>query len=104
MRTGGSVSYIAQSQTPDEVRSQLHSLGVAVEELEQKDRLWITDLYAASVGRKSKEKFAPESLKVDDMSLWIAQEAMAGRTSNLKQPSTASLISSLTRQATPLRI
>jgi KaiC/GvpD/RAD55 family RecA-like ATPase len=77
LRTGGSVSYIAHSQSPDEVRSQLHSLGVAVEELEQKDRIWITDLYTASVGRKSREKFAPESLKVADMSIWIAREAMA---------------------------
>ena len=77
LRTGGSVSYIAHSQSPDDVRSQLRSLGVDIEELEQKDRLWITDLYTASLGRKSKEKFAPESLKVADVSLWIAKEAMA---------------------------
>jgi KaiC/GvpD/RAD55 family RecA-like ATPase len=77
LRTGGSVSYIAHSQSPDDVRSQLRSHGVVIEELEQKDRLWITDLYTASLGRKSKEKFAPESLKVADVSLWIAKEAMA---------------------------
>ena len=77
LKTGGSVSYIAHSQSPDDVRSQLRSLGLAVEELEQKDRLWITDLYSASLGRKSKERFAPESLKVADVSLWIAKEAMA---------------------------
>jgi len=77
LRTGGNISYIAQSQSPDEIRSQLRSLGLPVEELEQKDRLWITDLYAASVGQKSKEKFFPESLKVADLSLWIAREAMA---------------------------
>jgi KaiC/GvpD/RAD55 family RecA-like ATPase len=76
LRTGGSVSYIAQSQSPDDVRSQLRQLGAGVEELEQKDRLWITDLYTASVGQKSKEKYAPESLKVADMSIWIAREAM----------------------------
>jgi KaiC/GvpD/RAD55 family RecA-like ATPase len=52
-------------------------LGLAVEELESKDRFWVSDLYSASVGRKSKEKFFPESLKVADMSLWIAKEAMA---------------------------
>jgi len=77
LRTGGSVSYIAHSQPPDEIRSQLRSLGLPVEELEEKDRLWITDLYAASVGQRSKEKFFPESLKVADLSLWIAREAMA---------------------------
>ena len=76
LRSGGSVSYIAQSQPPEDVRSQLRQLGLAVDDLEQKDRLWITDFYAASVGQKSKERFAPESLKVADLSLWIAREAM----------------------------
>ena len=76
MRTGGSLSYIAHSQPPDDVRSQLRQLRIDVDDLEQKDRLWITDLYAASVGQKSKEKFAPESLKVADLSLWIARDAM----------------------------
>lgn len=76
LRDGGSISYIATSQSPDDVRSQLRQLGAGVEELEMKDRLWITDLYTASVGQKSKEKYAPESLKVADMSIWIAREAM----------------------------
>ncbi len=76
LRTGGSVSYIAQSQPPEDVRSQLRQLGLAVDDLEQKDRLWITDFYAASVGQKSKERFALESLRVADLSLWIAREAM----------------------------
>jgi len=77
LRTGGSVSYITHSQSPDDIRSQLRSLDLPVKELEQKDRLWITDLYAASLGRKSQERFFPESLKVADMSIWIAREAMA---------------------------
>ena len=77
LRTGGSVSYITHSQPPDDVRSQLHFLGLPIEELEQKERFWITDLYAPSLGRKSKEKFAPDSLKAADLSLWIAREAMA---------------------------
>ena len=76
LKTGGSVSYIAHSQSPGEIRTQLRGLGLPVEELEQKDRLWITDLYTASTGQKSKEKFAPESLKVSDLSIWIAREAM----------------------------
>jgi len=77
LSTGGSVSYITHSQPPEDIRSQLRSAGLAVEELEEKDRLWITDLYAASLGRKSKERFSPQSLKVADMSIWIAREAMA---------------------------
>ena len=76
LKTGGSVSYIAHSQSPNDIRFQLRRLGVPVEDMEQKDRLWITDLYTLSLGQKSKEKFAPESLKVADLSIWIAREAM----------------------------
>jgi len=76
LKTGGSVSYIAHSQSPNDVRVQLRRLGLPVDDMEQKDRLWITDLYTLSLGQKSKEKFAPESLKVSDLSIWIAREAM----------------------------
>ena len=76
VRTGGSISYVALSQSPDNIRSQLKRLGIAVEELEEKDRLWITDFYTPSIGQKSKEKYAPESLKAADLSIWIAREAM----------------------------
>ena len=76
LKTGGSVSYIADSQSPNDVRSQLRQLGVETEELERDDRLWITDFYTVSLGQKSKEKFSPQSLKVADLSLWIAREAM----------------------------
>ena len=73
---GGSVSYVVDSQSPDDIRSQLRRLGLAVEELERTDRLWITDLYSASIGQKSKERFAVESLKVADLSIYIGREAM----------------------------
>jgi KaiC/GvpD/RAD55 family RecA-like ATPase len=76
LRSGGNVSYIAQSQSPGDIRSQLRVLGLATEELERNDRLWITDLYTPSLGQKSKERFAPESLKVNDLSIWIARDAM----------------------------
>ena len=76
LRTGGSVSYIAHSQSPNDIRFQLRRLGLPVEDMEQKDKLWITDFYTLSLGQKSKEKFAPESLKVSDLSIWIAREAM----------------------------
>jgi KaiC/GvpD/RAD55 family RecA-like ATPase len=76
IKDGGSLSYVAHAQSPDDIRSQLRRLGLAVETLEEKDRLWITDLYTISIGQKSKEKFTPESLKVNDLSIWIAREAM----------------------------
>ena len=75
-KSGGSISYIADSQPPDDIRSQLRRLGLNVEELEANDRLWITDLYSASIGQKSKEKYAVESLKAADLSIWIGREAM----------------------------
>jgi KaiC/GvpD/RAD55 family RecA-like ATPase len=75
VKDGGKVSYIANSQSPDEIRSQLRKLGLAVEELERTDRLWITDGYSASIGQKSKERFAVESLKAADLSLWMGKEA-----------------------------
>lgn len=76
MKSGGSISFVADSQSPDDIRSQLRRLGLNVEELEGNDRLWITDLYSASIGQKSKEKFAIDSLKVADLSIYIGREAM----------------------------
>jgi len=76
LRTGGKVSYLTFSRPPDEIRSQLRQLGLDTLELERIDRLWITDMYSASVGQKSKERFAVESLKVADLSIWVAREAV----------------------------
>ena len=76
LRTGGSISYIAFSRPPDNVRSQLRELGLDTEELERTDRLWITDAYSASIGQKSKERFAVESLKAADLSIYIGRESM----------------------------
>jgi KaiC/GvpD/RAD55 family RecA-like ATPase len=46
-------------------------------ELEETNRLWITDFYTAGVvGQKSKEKFSVESLKVADLSIWVAKEVL----------------------------
>ena len=73
----GSVSYVALSRPPDDIRSQLRQLGLDVEELEQTERLLITDAYSASIGQKSKEKFAVPSLKVTDLSLYIGRESMS---------------------------
>jgi KaiC/GvpD/RAD55 family RecA-like ATPase len=77
LRTGGSVSYLVTSRPPDELRSQVRHLGLDTEELERTDRLWITDVYSASIGQKSKERFAVESLKVADLSIRVARGAMA---------------------------
>ncbi|MGA2627498.1 MAG: ATPase domain-containing protein [Candidatus Bathyarchaeia archaeon] len=77
LRTGGSVGFVAMSLPPDELRSQIRQLGLNTEELEQTERLSITDAYSASIGQKSKEKFAVQSLKVTDLSLYIGRESMS---------------------------
>jgi KaiC/GvpD/RAD55 family RecA-like ATPase len=77
LRSGGKVSYLAYGQPPGEVRSRLRMLGLNTEALESSDRLWITDFYTAGVvGQKSKERFAVESLKVSDLSIWIGKEVL----------------------------
>jgi KaiC/GvpD/RAD55 family RecA-like ATPase len=76
LRTGGKVSYLADAHPPDDVRERLKALGLNPEELEKADQLWITDAYTAgtTIGQKSKERFHIDSLKVADLSIWIAKE------------------------------
>ena len=44
-------------------------MGVNSEQLEREDKLHIGDGYAATLGQKSKEKYALPSLKVADLSI-----------------------------------
>jgi len=76
LKQGGKVSYNAAAQSPDEIRSILTRLGVNFQECEKEDRLRIWDFYTASLGKKSNEKYAYDSLKVADLSLRIAKEDM----------------------------
>lgn len=76
LKQGGKIAYSALAQSPDDVRSGLTRLGVNCEECEKEDKLRIWDFYTASLGKKSNEKYAYDSLKVADLSLRIAQEDM----------------------------
>ena len=76
LKQGGKVSYNAAAQSPDDVRSALTRLGVYSEEYERDNKLRIWDFYTASLGKKSDEKYAYDSLKVMDLSLRIAKEDM----------------------------
>ncbi len=76
LKQGGKVSYNAAAQSPDDVRSVLTRLGVNFEEYEKEDKLRIWDFYTASLGKKSNEKYAYDSLKVADLSLRVAKEDM----------------------------
>ena len=76
VKTGGTVAYNANVQTPTQIRLQLHRLGLNVEELERDNKLQIFDWYTTSLGQKSKEKYFMESLKVHDLSVEYLKEDM----------------------------
>jgi KaiC/GvpD/RAD55 family RecA-like ATPase len=76
LRTGGTVTYSVNGQTPDSVRAQFRRLGFDVEVLEKDERLVIFDGYTITLGRSSSEKYAAESLKAGDLSITYSREVM----------------------------
>jgi KaiC/GvpD/RAD55 family RecA-like ATPase len=76
LKSGGKVSYNATVQSPDDVRAGFRRLGVNCEEYEKEDDLRIWDFYTATLGKKSNERFAYDSLKAADLSLRTAKEDM----------------------------
>jgi KaiC/GvpD/RAD55 family RecA-like ATPase len=77
LNEGGGVSYNDWTQAPDDLRAKLGRLGLQVDALEKEGRLLIWDAHTATLGQKSKERYAPDSLKVADLSLFV-KEAMRG--------------------------
>ena len=75
---GGPLGYNSLAHPPDDVRSKLNELGLNCEQLESEDKLYITDLYTATLGQKSKEKIAIPSLKVADLSIEFSRNIMRG--------------------------
>jgi KaiC/GvpD/RAD55 family RecA-like ATPase len=71
LKEGGAVAYNDWTQSPDDLRAKLSRLGLQVDALEKEGRLLIWDAHTASLGQKSKERMAPESLKVADLSLFV---------------------------------
>ena len=69
LMNGGDVGYNEFIQSPDQTRMQLQRLALNVGELEEKDKLRMYDWYTPSLGRKSKESYGIESLKVADQSI-----------------------------------
>lgn len=79
LKSGGRVLYVTLARPPENVRSQLNRIGMKVEELENEDRLQILDGYSATLGQKSTERFAIDSLKVADLSILFSRQVMVGR-------------------------
>jgi len=73
LRTGGPLAYYVDTQAPDRIRSRLRQLGVNTDALEKGDLLRIIDWYTVTLGQKSQEKFAYDSLKVADLSIWFSK-------------------------------
>jgi KaiC/GvpD/RAD55 family RecA-like ATPase len=77
LKTGGRVSYNVFTQPPTKVRARLKRLGLKVDVLEGENKLRIHDWYAATLGKKSVEKLAHQSLKVADQSIefskWLSE-------------------------------
>lgn len=69
LRTGGKLSYNVETQPPDQIRSQLRRFVPELEDLEANDTLRIWDAYSVTLGQKSKEKYAVDSIKVADLSI-----------------------------------
>lgn len=78
LKSGGTVSYNTFAQPPNEIRLQLNSLGLDVAQHEKEGALQIVDWYTATLGKKSEEKFAMDSLKIHDASIAFATESMRG--------------------------
>jgi len=76
LKTGGIVTYSVNGQTPDSIRAQFRRLGFDVETLEKDERLVIFDGYTIILGRRSKEKYAAQSLKAGDLSITYSREVM----------------------------
>ena len=73
MRIGGRASYHVSAQPPKRIRFILQHLGLDSEKTEGSGLLTISDWYTATLGRKSKEKLAKDSLKVADLSIELAK-------------------------------
>jgi KaiC/GvpD/RAD55 family RecA-like ATPase len=76
LKSGGTVTYVAFAQPPDEVRSRLTNLIPNLADLERSEDFLVLDCYSATLGQKSKEKNAYNSLKIADLSIVFLQQEM----------------------------
>lgn len=71
LSAGQVVSFFDYTRFPDQLRQDLRALGSNVDALEQQGKFHLYDGYSATLGVKSKEKLAFESLKLADVSLYF---------------------------------
>jgi len=76
LKQGGKVVNDLYAQSPEDVRLGLNRLGLNTEELEKDNRVRIWDYYTATLGQKSKEKLARDTLKIADLSIIFARDGI----------------------------
>ena len=78
IRTGGKVAYNAMGQRPERIRTLFKNLSLNTEQLERTSVLRLFDWYTATLGRKSNEPLAQNSLKIAELSIQFAKEQIPG--------------------------
>ena len=78
IKTGGKLAYNVTAQLPDRIRTKLRKTGMVPDQLERSGALRIFDWYTSTLGRKSNEPLALDSLKVADMSIQFAKAQIPG--------------------------
>jgi KaiC/GvpD/RAD55 family RecA-like ATPase len=73
LNSGGIVAYNTTLHPPSKIRSQLNLLGIDAQALEKEGRLEIWDWYTVTLGQRSTEPLAVDSLKVQDLSITFGQ-------------------------------
>lgn len=76
LKQEGNVDYNTYAQQPNDIRTGLKRLGLIAEEKERDGNLQIWDYYTATLGQKSTEKLARDSLKVADLSILFSKDLM----------------------------
>jgi len=78
IETGGKLAYNAAAQPPERVRARFSAIYAKPEVLERTGRLRIFDWYTATLGRKSKEPMALDSLRIADLSIQFSRQQIPG--------------------------
>lgn len=76
LKQGGKVTYDSYAQSPDDIRFGLNRLGSNAEQFEKDGKVRIWDYYTSTLGQKSKERLARDSLKVADLSIVFSRDGI----------------------------
>ena len=78
IKTGGTLAYNVTAQPPERIRKRFSGINMEPEQLERTGNLRIFDWYTATLGRKSKEILAQDSLRIADLSIQFSRGEIPG--------------------------